>query len=299
MMDINRLKRILRSPAAAWARYQARNPETVLQRHARNASRSGIKGLHLLLAFDCDTDRDAEVVQSVHNQLQSAGIMAVYAVPGILLERHAAVYRTIAATGAEFINHGYAVHAERDPISDGYQSTGFYDQMDTDAREQDIRKGHDAVCSVLGKAPSGFRTPHFGTFQEPAHLAWLYRLLSDLGYRFSSSTMPLAAFRYGPLHRADVHLWEFPLSGWFSAPKNVLDTYSFRAEPGRTVGPADYLREFQALIQWFQDHKAPGIINLYADPSQVFDWPEFMRAMSDHAADMAHGFDTLLVEAEQ
>jgi peptidoglycan/xylan/chitin deacetylase (PgdA/CDA1 family) len=263
----------------------------LLLNHARHASRLGLERVVVVLSFDCDTDRDIEVASDVHARLADVGVGAGWAVPGELLERGAETYCAIAASGAEMLSHGYRQHCEID-ASGAYVSTYFYGaRADVEA---DIRRGHDAHLRVLGRQPRGFRVPHFGEFQRPDQLRFLHSILQSLGYRYSSSTMPTKWLLRGPIYDTGAGLVELPVSGRRSTPRRVLDTWSFRFAPNRTVGPDDYLYEVRSLLSFFVDRGRPAVLNLYADPSQVADWPEWFDLVSDLAPYTAPSFGDLL-----
>lgn len=268
----------------------------MLARQARLARRQGLDRLRVVVSFDCDTDRDIEVVTSVHERCLAAGVKPMYAVPGELLRAGAAVYTAIAAAGAEFMNHGDARHTSLDPSARTYTGSHFYDRLSRDDAAEDVRKGHQAVVEVLGATPAGFRTPHFGTFQHRAALSWLHRLLASMGYRWSSSTMPLHGARHGPLPRRD-GVVEIAVAGRPSAPNRVLDTWSFRFAPGRSVTEDDYLADVRSLVRWHVDAGAPGLVNLYGDPSQVEDWPDFFDLLAELAPYAAPSLSAVLDEA--
>jgi len=150
----------------------------------------------LALSFDCDTDQDIDVVWDVHSRLMDMNILPIYAVPGDLLKRGEKVYTRIFETGAEFINHGGREHTYFDKELNRHVSCFFYDQQTLDILKEDIVLGHNTLQSVLGVTPTGFRTPHFGTFQRNEHLTFLYQTLREMGYVFSSSTVPLKGYQY-------------------------------------------------------------------------------------------------------
>lgn len=233
-----------------------------------------------VLSLDCDTTLDLEVVPAVHERLVAAGIVPTYAVPGSLLEAGHDVYAPLAAVGIEFVNHGYAEHCHIDPATGLYESSYFYDQLPWAEAEADIRRGHAAVAALVGRPPAGFRTPHFGTFRTRRQLARLHALLAELDYRYSSSTMPLYGLRHGPVVRVG-DLWEVPVSGRPSVPHRVLDSWSFRYAPGRDVGPEDFERELRTLLA--EARQSPAVVHVYADPSQVHDWPGFFDAVAEAA----------------
>src|SRR3984957_12260629 len=173
-----------RAPAhpvqAAYRLWSQLDRASLFARYAARARAAGIDRLYLVLSFDCDTAEDIAVAAAVHARMRALGIVPAYAVPGELLAEGADVYRAIAADGAEFLNHGHRRHTYFDQAAGHYRSCFFYDQQTGGVVEDDIVKGDHAVREVLGAAPRGCRTPHFGTFQERLHLRLLHRTLRRL-----------------------------------------------------------------------------------------------------------------------
>ena len=256
------------------------SPGGLIDRLSRLTAEAGITTPRFLLSFDCDTDLDIEVVERVHAKLGALGIKPVYAVPGELLERGRAAYCRIAATGAEFMNHGWAEHTRLDRATGVYDSFLFYDRQSREWVADDIARGHAAVIDVTGNAPSGFRTPHFGSFQKPDELAFLHQVLRGLGYRYSTSTVPLWGLRFGPVTK-QFGLPEVPVSGTFERPLHILDTWTHRCL-GEYGGEAGYARQC-ALYRDYMASGRPLLVNVYGDPSQVHDWPGFFDAVGQLA----------------
>lgn len=235
-----------------------------------------LQNAYLIVSFDCDTDEDIDVVWDVHTKLLDIGIRPVYAVPGALLQRGEKVYSRIRDTGVEFINHGGREHTYYDTQKSRHASCFFYDQQLNHDITADIELGHKTLNEVLGVTPKGWRTPHFGTYQNQEQLAYLYAELERLNYSFSTSTTPLHAFKYGPSYYNGTML-EIPVTGIFSEPFNIMDTWGFFAAPDRTKTANDYLQTATAL-QNFTRNKAL-LLNIYGDPSHIHDKPEFFSAM--------------------
>jgi len=287
-----RLRTLLSSPSAAPYRILGKvAPDSMWRRYADQCRQAGLERSVFVLSFDCDTDLDIRVVEGVHERLVNMGIPPVYAVPGELLERGSDTYRRIAAAAAEFMNHGYVQHTTVDAGRTRYVSSFSYDEVGFERVATDIEEGHRAHERVLGRLPKGFRTPHFGEFQRPHQLRFLHRTLRSLGYRYSSSTVPFEAFRRGPW-RDDLGVREFPVTGCPDWPLSVLDTWGFRFAPDKMVDERDFVRQIRRLGQLMET--TPLFVNIYGDPSQVYDWPEFFEAVAGLSPFAVASFDRLL-----
>lgn len=232
---------------------------------------------YFILSFDCDTEEDISVVLDVHSKLEQIGITPVYAVPGELLKKGEKVYRKIYEKGAEFINHGGCEHTYFDKEKQRHASCFFYDKQSQKNLRSDIILGHKILNDVLGITPEGWRTPHFGTFQKQEDLKFLYDTLKELNYTFSSSTSPFMAYQYGPLFKKE-GIIEIPVSGIYSEPLNIMDTWAYFAAPDRTKLPSEYVKAAREFSHFTS--KYPTLINIYGDPSHIHDKPEFFESMN-------------------
>lgn len=279
MAGLASIRNVFLNPVLGLYQWLARHDRTALFRqYCRKASAAGIDRLYYVLSFDCDAPEDIQAAMSLHQKLQRIGVKCVYAVPGELLERGAQVYREIAGSGAEFLNHGYRQHVSWDPGRNCYSSLYFYDRLSYAEILNDIRLGDAAVRQVLGKPALGFRTPHFGTFQRPSQLRRLHSILRRLGYRFSSSTAPYMGFRYGPVF-SRFGLPEFPVSGMLAYPLRILDSWGCCEAPARIMTMKDYREESRRMAVALTGAGQAGIANFYVDPRHVEKEPLFLEAV--------------------
>ena len=253
-------------------------PKSLWRRYGRLTSEAGIDELYFVLSFDCDTEDDIRVVSEVDARLRDIGVRPVYAVPGELLQKGEKVYSAIARAGAEFINHGNREHTYFDTASGRHASCFFYDQQAPEIVREDVVKGDKTLRKVLGIAPRGFRTPHFGTYQKARHLSFLHQVLVELDYGFSTSTLPLFAFRFGPIFDR-YGLPEIPVSGMGGRPLRILDSWGCFEAPGRRFGPDDFVREGRLAADMFAA-LGVGLLNFYADPSHIHDREEFFEVVA-------------------
>lgn len=243
----------------------------------KTCKKSGLIESTFILSFDCDTELDIAVIPAVYGKLRDLGICPVFAVPGELLIQGAEVYSRLANDGAEFINHGFKKHTNVELPQRRYESFYFYDTLTDEEVRNDILFGDRTIREILKVIPTGFRTPHFGTFQTNRNLKFLHQTLRELGYTASSSTAPIFGFRKGPSF-INESVNEFPVTGCPRWPLRILDSWGFGFNPKSKVNKSDYLKELDT-IAFMLESKGPMFVNIYADPSQIYDWPEFFQAM--------------------
>ncbi len=273
-------------------------PRLLFSNYSRLARKQGLRRVYFILSFDCDTEFDIEVIEELARRLGKIGINPVYAVPGELLEKGARIFRHIADTrGSEFINHGYRIHTVFDAENKLYRSVLFYNDIPGKEIIDDIKNGHSAVSSVIGRAPIGFRIPHFGTFQKHGQLGLVYDVIKGLGYRYSTSTLPSFAFVRGPVREIKGGLYEIAVSGCYDRPLHVLDSWGFRFAPRRIFKEEDYKKQFEKMVNYMKNEATAGILNCYVDPSQVYDWDLFFECMELAAPFAISSYLELLKEA--
>ncbi|MBI9047058.1 MAG: hypothetical protein JEZ06_21410 [Anaerolineaceae bacterium] len=252
--------------------------ERLWKKYDQLARLQGYKELNFCISFDCDTVEDILASQEIDAWLERRGIARTYAVPGVLLEKGAKVYRQIAEQGAEFINHGFAPHATWNGKK--YISSTFYHEMNPQNIKKDIIKGHQSVCNVIEKAPIGFRTPHFGLFQTEEQRTLIYQTLNELGgYHYSSSTSPAFAFQQG-VYKQYGSLFEIPVSGSYASPESGLDSWSYILSSYYPKISQQYTDLFIETVNNLKEINVAGILNLYVDPSHVINTDAFFHAIA-------------------
>jgi hypothetical protein len=251
-------------------------PKQVWTHYSDLAANQGFDSLYLLLSFDCDTPEDALAAEKLDDQLHAMGIERSYAVPGTMLEANPAIYKKIAARGAEFINHGYLPHTQ---LHDGvFRSTTFYGKMDPALVMEDIQKGHQTILTILGKKPAGFRAPHFGKVSLQMQKEIIRPLLKDLGEFYSTQTTPMEAIKYGPIWWENN--WpEFPVVGSSLAPYSLLDSFSYLQSPAIRKVTGEFDTVLTKTIRQLQEWNIHGLLNFYVDPSHVIDSAGFINAV--------------------
>lgn len=279
-MILRRLVQALGDPGQAAQAVKTRlNPRGMFDQYANLARSQGIDQPYFVLSFDCDTEDDIAVVWDVHSRLIDMGVTAVYAVPGDLLRKGEKIYRRIAETGAPFINHGDTEHTYFDVELGRHASCFFYDQLPEQTVRADIVAGDATLREVLGVQPSGYRTPHFGTYQKPSQLAVIHDTIEGLGYGFSTSTVPLYGLRFGPAPVVG-RVREIPVSGMVKHPTRILDTWGCFTAPDRVMEPKDYFDQGVAMGRLMVD-LGRGVLNYYADPIHIHDQEIFFETIGE------------------
>jgi peptidoglycan/xylan/chitin deacetylase (PgdA/CDA1 family) len=248
------------------------------QKTGEMASRLGINGVYFVLSFDCDTPEDIPAALEIQQWLGTRGIKATYCVPGAELLKGKETYQKIYSMGAQFMNHGARSHAY---WSNGrYWPMTFYDQLTSDEVKEDIRLGDQIVRGVIGCPPRGFRAPHFGSYQLPEQRSVMYGALKQLGYIFSSSTLPGFAFDAGPVSKIDETIYEIPLTGSWATPEVILDSWNYIISPFQPTITDEYFELFQETVQQIVKLNSPFVLNYYVDPAHVYRSESFYKALS-------------------
>lgn len=284
LKDPKNITDIIKDPLKAYMNYLGKNKKNELyQKYFELAKKANIDKLYFILSFDCDTQDDINVVNKLNNQLLEMGIEAVYAVPGQFLITGSDEYKEISCQGNRFINHGYFQHTFFDTKSKSHISTFFYNKMSDYSIYEDIKLGHETIHDILGYYPKGYRTPHFGHYQNKEQLSYLHSVLKKLSYEYSTSTNPYYGFTKGAIFN-DFGLSEFPVSGSYDENQSInsldiIDSWSFFAKLDRKYNKNDYKRIMNNTIDNFTSNENLGILNYYADPSHIHDSIEFFDVL--------------------
>ena len=122
-------------------------------------------------AFKRAFDRQVACAMDV---LRSTSTRATFFVLGRTAERHPGWVRDIAAAGHEIATHGY-----------GHERVTSLTPAQFRA---DVRRSVDVIAGITGTRPVGYRAPFFSVTAREA--AWLYDILADEGFSYSSSVSP-------------------------------------------------------------------------------------------------------------
>ena len=127
---------------------------------------------------DTDLDKNVDVLLGICKKYD---VRATCFVLGSVAEKKPDIIRKLFLAGHEIASHGYdhrAVHA-----------------MSADEFKSDLKRSCGILEDLTHKKVLGFRAPSWSVKKE--NLAWYYRVLEELGLKYSSSVYPANTFLYG------------------------------------------------------------------------------------------------------
>ena len=221
------------------------------------------------LSFDCDLPQDIAALPNILKLLSGYKFKTSFACIGKWVEKHVDLHLRIINEGHEIINHTYS-----HPNSEVFNPDRRFDQITYQEREEEVIRCHEVINKLLNYTPIGFRVPHFGNqFTDD-----IYKILSGLNYRYSSSTVALRSQSRGYPYRPYGRVIEFPVSPCPRHPLACFDSYHFF----RTAHPAykfshrhreDFLKCFSKLLK--SAGQSGAYLNVYFDPLDVVENDEF------------------------
>jgi hypothetical protein len=231
----------------------------------------------LIISCDCDTQLDTESVLDVDSEFEKLGVSPSYAVPSMRIQSGLEVYRALISKGRDFLNHGYSDHVFFD--SEGSAHNSFlYSNLSKLEVCEDFTLGHEYFEKTFGILLKGWRTPHFGSFENRKNLRLIHSLCSRFDYRFSSSSSGLTGFIRGPISVSS-QIREFSVTGHGTAGFGVLDSWSFQKVSGEEI-VIDVPRFYEAYKNMEENYRGiHSVINLYFDPRHIKNVPEFWEMM--------------------
>jgi hypothetical protein len=172
------------------------------------------------------------------------------------------------------MNHGALPHTEWDGHK--YIPITFYDRMPLADVAADIREGDRLVRDVTGKAPKGFRAPHFGSFQSAEQIAFMHGLCGELGYTYASTTAPAIGLERGAVFM-NKGIVELPLTGSWAEPNNIPDSWSNLTDRVNFTLDDRFCRLWEESLEAAYTENLPMLFCWYVDPAHVIDQKPFDR----------------------
>lgn len=237
-------------------------------------SNSNLKNSIFFISFDIETQYDVDVLDELTKKLINIKIKPFYAVPAELIEKNIKIFKRLSKK-CIIINHGYKIHTEYNKIDSSNFSTYSYSFFNHNVIEDDIIKGHDIISDLPNQNPNIFRAPHFGEFCEKNSLSKVYKILSKLSYRISSSTTPIFSLIQSPIYKVN-DILEIPSSGYISNPLQIIDSWSIKQD--KKLSYQLLSREIKRYCKIMEENKF--ILNVYFDPSDIIKEESFFDSVS-------------------
>ncbi len=138
------------------------------------------------------TDRVVDNTRRLLQILQWHGVKATFFVLTCVAERFPDLIREVHAAGHEIASHGH--------------SHKLLTAMRPDEFRADVQRSIDILSELIGERPLGYRAP---TFSIVASTRWAGPILSELGFKYSSSIFPVRHRRYGISDAPrQIHRWK-------------------------------------------------------------------------------------------
>ncbi|MDC3091207.1 polysaccharide deacetylase family protein [Rickettsiales bacterium] len=230
----------------------------------------------VLLTFDCETQRDMDVLDKLHKKLSDIKITPYFAVPGELIEKNKLLIQNLSKKKCFFINHGYKIHTIYDDFKKKNFSSFSYNNLAKSVIAEDIIKGHNSIKKITGQIPDIFRTPHFGSYSNKNSMNFIYDILFDLGYKFSSSTTPIYSFSKAPFYKTN-NIIEVPISSCLNKPLQIIDSWAFIGSKDKTE-ITDLIDEMNKYFILMENNTF--FLNTYFDPSDIINYDIFFETLS-------------------
>lgn len=226
------------------------------------------------ISFDIETQNDVNSLRLLTQRLKNIKIKPFYAVPGELIERNLGFFVKI-SLDCILINHGYKIHTEYSKKENLNFSSYSYSNIDYCKIEKDIKKAHKVISALPRQNPDIYRAPHFGEFCENNSLSNIYRVLSKLNYRLSSSTTPIFSLINSPVYKEN-KITEIPSSGYINNPLQIIDSWSINKEKKLTYDLL--IKEIDLYSETMKNNNF--IVNIYFDPSDIINNEQFFNSIS-------------------
>lgn len=223
------------------------------------------------ISGDCDSKGDIEAYPYMINLLDKYDLKACFAVVGKWVEICPEEHKLLAREGHEIINHTYT-----HPDNPEFNPWMRFNKLDYEKQKEEIVRADDACREILNYKPIGFRTPHFGQLHTPS----VYRILEELGYKYSSSTIATRTKNFGiPFMVGEI--LEFPLSPSPKYPFIWLLPYDiYQAPKGARYHytEKEFYTLFKELVQLGIENNS--YLNFFFDPIDAIKMPYFEKILS-------------------
>jgi len=244
-----------------------------IYQHNKNRDLWSGKKACFTLSFDCDYPDDVTEIPNIVEMMKKRNFKASFASVGHWIEKYPDQHKVAIDEGHEIMNHTYS-HPDNELINPGRK----FKEISREEKIEEVTRCHEICENILGYTPTGLRIPHFKNLFTDE----IYSILSELNYKYSSSTWLTNTTTSGLPFEAPNNIIEFPLSTCPKHPFTVFDTWhSLNAErlSHRLIhrGCDSYLELFKDLINYGKE--TGSYINIYIDPLDVPNIPGFDKML--------------------
>ncbi|WP_432738806.1 polysaccharide deacetylase family protein [Maridesulfovibrio sp. FT414] len=211
------------------------------------------------LTFDFDFEKDISAFPRILDLLHKYDLKAGMAVIGKFVEKYPDIHKRAVDEGHEIINHSYT-----HPDNPHWAPGKYFNKLSYEEQKAEVEKAHVVIKDILGVDCIGFRTPHYGIL----HTESVYKILSELGYRYSSSTAACAFPGYGAPLLYKHNIYEIPTGCSLNFPLAIFDSWNMlRKKRPFLENDQQFIQEFTVTI----DHLVSNSYYLthYFDPYDV------------------------------
>lgn len=226
-----------------------------------NSQDNPLKESVYTLTFDCDFEKDISALPHILDLLKAHKIKAGFAAIGKFVEKYPDIHKRIVAEGHEIINHTYT-----HPDNPHWSPDRYFNKIGYEAQKDEVERAHDVFNKILGIDCIGFRTPHYGNL----HTDSVYDILSELGYKYSSSTAACAFPGYGVPIKFHKGIYEIPTGCSLNFPLAIFDSWNMLRKRKPFLGDDQaFIKEFEQTIEYLAG--SSKYLNHYFDPYDVIE----------------------------
>lgn len=211
------------------------------------------------LTFDFDFEKDIEAFPYLLDRLKEHGIRAGLAVIGKFVEKYPDIHKRAVDEGHEIINHSYT-----HPDNPHWAPDRYFNKLTYSEQKEEVERADKVFRKILGVQCAGFRTPHYGNL----HTESVYRILAELGYRYSSSTAACGYQGYGAPSLHSHGIMEIPTGCSLHFPLAIFDSWNMLRKKNPFLGDDElFIREFNDTIDALINNNL--FLTHYFDPYDV------------------------------
>lgn len=212
-----------------------------------------------VLTFDFDFESDIEAFPYLLDKLKEYDIQAGLAVIGKFVEKYPEIHKRAVDEGHEIINHTYT-----HPDNPHWAPNKYFNKLSYQEQKDEIYKAHEVFYNTLNIDVVGFRTPHYGNL----HTESVYDILSELNYKYSSSTAASMVDGFSAPYTYNKGIIEIPTGCSVQYPLAIFDSWNMLRKKNSFIGNnKDFVQEFKYTMKIVKNNKF--FLTHYFDPYDI------------------------------